>query len=114
MFVMAGGGIDRAQARWSAGGDPEQEMLTVLSELGIGRTGVVEDLDLPEDVQYLLMHMGFVPDARVMALRKAPAGDPTVYAIDGMEIALRHETARSIHVRDLSAEEKANDERDAR
>ena len=32
-------------------------------------------------------------------LRRAPAGDPTVYLIDGMEIALRHETAESIRVR---------------
>jgi hypothetical protein len=45
------------------------------------------------------MHMGFVPDARVTALRRAPAGDPTVYAIDGMEIALRRETAAAIHIR---------------
>ena len=48
------------------------------------------------------MHMGFVPDALVTVLRRAPAGDPTVYLIDGMEIALRHETAESIRVRDRS------------
>jgi Fe2+ transport system protein FeoA len=53
----------------------------------------------PESVQNHLMHMGFVPDALVTALRRAPAGDPTVYAIDGMEIALRHETAEAIRVR---------------
>ncbi len=40
-----------------------------------------------------------MPDALVTALRRAPAGDPTVYAIDGMEIALRHETAEAIRVR---------------
>jgi hypothetical protein len=45
------------------------------------------------------MHMGFVPDSCVHALRRAPAGDPTVYCVDGMEIALRHETAAAIHVR---------------
>jgi ferrous iron transport protein A len=75
--------------------------LTVLSELGVGQSGIVEELDLPDEVQHHLMHMGFVPDARVVALRKAPAGDPTVYAIDGLEIALRRETARAIHVRSL-------------
>ena len=56
-------------------------------------------LELPEAVQNHLMHMGFVPEARIMALRRAPAGDPTVYAIDGMEIALRRETAAAIRVR---------------
>jgi Fe2+ transport system protein FeoA len=57
------------------------------------------ELHLPDSVQNHLMHMGFVPDARVMVLRRAPAGDPTVYGIDGMEIALRHETASAIHLR---------------
>jgi ferrous iron transport protein A len=73
--------------------------VSVLSELKVGETGVLVALDLPESVQNHLMHMGFVPDATVIALRRAPAGDPTVYGIDGMEIALRHETADSIRVR---------------
>jgi len=46
------------------------------------------------------MHMGFVPEARVTVLRRAPAGDPTVYAIDGLEIALRRDTAKAIRVRE--------------
>ncbi len=71
----------------------------VLSELKVGESGILVALDLPESVQNHLMHMGFVPDALVTALRRAPAGDPTVYNIDGMEIALRHETAGAIHVR---------------
>jgi len=73
--------------------------LMALSELGIGQDAVVSKLDLPEEVQHHLMHMGFIPEARVTALRRAPAGDPTVYAIDGLEIALRRDTARSIRVR---------------
>jgi Fe2+ transport system protein FeoA len=75
----------------------------VLTDLRIGETATLVALDLPESVQNYLMHMGFVPDAQVTALRKAPAGDPTVYAIDGMEIALRHETAEAIRVRTSSA-----------
>ena len=74
-------------------------LVSVLSELKVGETGVVETLELPDSVQNHLMHMGFVPDARVTALRRAPAGDPTVYAVDGMEIALRRETAAAIRVR---------------
>ena len=71
----------------------------VLSELNVGESGILVALDLPESVQNHLMHMGFVPDAMVTALRRAPAGDPTVYNVDGMEIALRHETAEAIRVR---------------
>jgi len=77
--------------------------LSVLSDLNIGETGVLMTLDLPESVQNHLMHMGFVPDAQVTALRRAPAGDPTVYGIDGMEIALRVETAKAIRVRSAEA-----------
>jgi len=73
--------------------------VSVLTDLRIGETGTLVALDLPESVQNYLMHMGFVPGAVVTALRRAPAGDPTVYAIDGMEIALRRDTAEAIRVR---------------
>ena len=72
--------------------------VSVLSDLRVGESGILEALDLPDSVQNHLMHMGFVPDALVTALRRAPAGDPTVYGIDGMEIALRRETASAIRV----------------
>jgi ferrous iron transport protein A len=77
--------------------------VSVLSELQIGESGILVALDLPDSVQNHLMHMGFVPDAHVTALRKAPAGDPTVYAVDGMEIALRVETAQAIRVRSFDS-----------
>ena len=78
-------------------GVPRQ--VSILSQLKVGESAILVALNLPESVQNHLMHMGFVPDAEIMALRRAPAGDPTVYCIDGMEIALRHETAESIRVR---------------
>ncbi len=73
--------------------------VSVLSDLTVGESGVLIALDLPENVQNHLMHMGFVPDAEVTALRRAPAGDPTVYLVDGLEIALRRETAPAIRAR---------------
>lgn len=73
--------------------------MSVLSELNVGQHGVVMALDLPDSVQNHLMHMGFVPSALVTVLRRAPANDPTVYLVDGLEIALRRETARSIRVK---------------
>jgi Fe2+ transport system protein FeoA len=85
--------------------------LSVLSELKVGESGVLVTLALPESVQNHLMHMGFVPDALVTVLRRAPAGDPTVYGVDGMEIALRHETAEAIQVRstEVAWSEDTND-----
>ena len=79
--------------------------LSVLSELKVGESGMLVTLDLPESVQNHLMHMGFVPDALVTALRRAPAGDPTVYSVDGMEVALRRETAAAIRMRLATAED---------
>lgn len=76
-----------------------RKILSPLSELATGESGVLEALNLPEATQTHLMHMGFVPEATVKAIRRAPAGDPTVYAIDGLEIALRRETAEQILVR---------------
>ena len=73
--------------------------VSALSELSVGERGILQSLDLPEKVQNHLMHMGFVPGSCVHALRRAPAGDPTVYCVNGMEIALRHETASGIQVR---------------
>ena len=81
--------------------------VSVLSELKVGASGILVALDLPESVQNHLMHMGFVPDALVTVLRRAPAGDPTVYLVDDMEIALRHETAESIRVRPPELEAEA-------
>jgi len=78
--------------------------LSILSEMNVGESGVLVGLDLPESVQNHLMHMGFVPDAHVSVLRRAPAGDPTVYGVDGMEIALRRETAAAIRMRPPEAE----------
>jgi ferrous iron transport protein A len=85
-------------------------LVGALSELKVGETGILVALDLPESVQNHLMHMGFVPDAKVTALRRAPAGDPTVFGIDGMEIALRHETAAAIRVRAAEAQPEQKSE----
>ncbi len=80
--------------------------VSVLSDLTVGETGVLVCLDLPESVQNHLMHMGFVPGSLVTALRRAPAGDPTVYAVDGLEIALRHETAEAIQMKPVDAQQE--------
>ena len=86
--------------------------MSVLSKLNVGESGILVGLDLPESVQNHLMHMGFVPDALVTVLLRAPAGDPTVYFVDGMEIALRHETAEAIRVREPEAEAAASETED--
>lgn len=70
--------------------------VTALSDAAVGSTGVLDTVDLPEEVSHYLAHLGFLPGAYVEVLRRAPAGDPTVYRIDGVEVGLRNETARHI------------------
>ena len=72
--------------------------MSVLSELNVGES-VCWHARSPRGRAEPPYLMGFVPDALVTVLRRAPAGDPTVYGVDGMEIALRHETASSIQMR---------------
>jgi Fe2+ transport system protein FeoA len=69
-----------------------------LSDLRVGQSATLATLELPEKVSDHLAHLGFLPGAGVEVLRRAPAGDPTVYRIDGVEVALRNETARHITV----------------
>lgn len=80
---------------------PRTLQATALSELAIGSCATLGSLDLPEEIQGQLMHLGFVPESRVLAVRRAPAGDPTVYCVDGTEVALRKETAKFINVHSI-------------
>jgi ferrous iron transport protein A len=73
--------------------------VTALSNAKVGSAGVVERIDLPEEVSHHLAHLGFLPGTRVEILRRAPAGDPRVYRIDGVEVGLRNETAKHIFLR---------------
>jgi ferrous iron transport protein A len=73
--------------------------VTALSNAKVGTAGVVERIDLPEEVSHHLAHLGFLPGTRVEVLRRAPAGDPRVYRIDGVEVGLRNETAKHIFLR---------------
>jgi ferrous iron transport protein A len=77
--------------------------VTALSEAKVGNTGIVESIDLADEVSHYLAHLGFLPGTSVEVLRRAPAGDPTVYRIDGVEVGLRNETARHIYLK-LSAD----------
>ena len=67
-----------------------------LADLFEGERGVLESLDLPEDVALRLMELGFLPGSIIIAGKTAPGGDPQVFRVDGSEIALRRETARNL------------------
>ena len=75
-----------------------------LVELRQGEQGVLDRLELPEDVSRRLMELGFLPGSIITAARSAPGGDPKVFRVDGSEIALRRETAVHLKLRHPSTE----------
>lgn len=70
-----------------------------LAQLRQGEPGILDRLDLPEDVARRLMELGFLPGHVVVPARSAPGGEPRVYRVDGSEVALRRETASRLILR---------------
>lgn len=70
-----------------------------LADLPSGERGILESLDLPEDVARRLMELGFLPGHEVIPGKRAPGGGPRVFRVDGSEVALRDDTAAHLHVR---------------
>ena len=70
-----------------------------LAQLEEGESGVLDRLDLPEDIARRLMELGFLPGHIVVPARSAPGGNPRVYRVDGSEVALRRETAARLILR---------------
>ena len=78
---------------------PGSEITPVaLTELRPGESGVIEGFTLPNETQEALARFGFVAAIEITVVRRAPMGDPSVYGVDGSEVALRAETARGILV----------------
>ena len=82
----------------------EETARRLLSEIECGEAAVIEEVALPYPEQQFLMRFGFFVEAEVRCIRRAPQGDPTVYAVDGSEIALRAETACRIFVARIEPE----------
>lgn len=70
-----------------------------LAELKTGENGILDRIDLPDDVAQRLMELGFLPGTQITRAMSAPGGDPRVFRVDGSEIALRRETAAKLLLR---------------
>ena len=69
-----------------------------LIDLAPGATAVVAELRFGEADAVRLMELGFVPGVSVSCQRRVPMGDLAVYQLDGIQIALRKESASRILV----------------
>jgi ferrous iron transport protein A len=70
-----------------------------VGDLRPGEEGILDRLDLPDDVATRLMELGFLPGTAIVRAQCAPGGDPRVFRVDGSEVALRKETATHLILR---------------
>jgi ferrous iron transport protein A len=81
------------------GAVPNGRFTRTLAQLPEGEAGVLDRLDLPDDIARRLMELGFLPGHIIVPARSAPGGEPRVYRVDGSEVALRRETASRLILR---------------
>ena len=78
---------------------PKTALARTLAQLPEGEAGVLDRLELPDDIARRLMELGFLPGHIIVPARSAPGGEPRVYRVDGSEVALRRETASRLILR---------------
>ncbi len=81
------------------GAVPNHAVARTLAQLPEGEPGVLDRLELPDDIARRLMELGFLPGHIIVPARSAPGGEPRVYRVDGSEVALRRETASRLILR---------------
>ena len=86
-----------------SGPAPNAAFARTLAQLREGEAGVLDRLDLPDDIARRLMELGFLPGHTIVPARSAPGGEPRVYRVDGSEVALRRETASRLILRPAKA-----------
>ncbi len=87
---------------------PNHALARTLAQLAEGEAGVLDRLDLPDDIARRLMELGFLPGHTIVPARSAPGGNPRVYRVDGSEVALRRETASRLILRPNKGRGKAS------
>jgi ferrous iron transport protein A len=73
-------------------------MTRPLSTLKPGESGVVDHLELPQEVLDKLLEMGICPGEQLRLIRWSPFGDPVEIEILGYRLALRRSEADHIHI----------------
>ena len=78
-----------------------------LARLPLGSSALVEAVEDGSAVSARLLDLGFVPGTKVLALRRAPLGDPTLYELRGTQLCLRRSEAERVQVRPLEDADRA-------
>ncbi len=88
-----------AEAARSTEPEARPEPARPLSEQAVGSRCVVERVAARPAISGRLLDLGFVPGTEIAVLRRAPLGDPVLYAVRGAKLCLRRSEASRILVR---------------
>jgi len=69
-----------------------------LDELAPGERAVVSSVRGEGPIERRLLDLGLLPGTSVLALRRAPLGDPIEYELRGYRLCLRRSEARRVRV----------------
>ncbi len=72
-----------------------------LTDLPLGKTGQVLELNAEGLLRNRLLDLGLVPETVVEAVRRSPVGDPVAFRIRGALMALRSEESGLVTIRPL-------------
>jgi len=75
--------------------------LSNLSELEIGKKGIVIKVGGEGALRRRLLDMGITPNTLIMVRKVAPLGDPIEISLRGYGLAIRQDDARKIEVEEL-------------
>ena len=73
----------------------------VLSDLSLGQSAIVDEVELCDKVKDKLSSMGLTKGVKVTLVRLAPLGDPVEIFLRGFYLALRNSTAKNIKIKKL-------------
>jgi ferrous iron transport protein A len=73
-----------------------------LADLDLGGQATILEVSLEGPARERLLDLGFVPGTPITLLRRAPLGDPCVYALRGVQMCLRATEAARISVQPVS------------
>ncbi|NLG83039.1 MAG: ferrous iron transport protein A [Firmicutes bacterium] len=74
------------------------EEVQTLTELPLGRRGIITGLTVRDPARRRLLELGFIPGTLIEAIRRSPAGEPTAFRLRETVVALRREEARQISI----------------
>ena len=69
-----------------------------LSELRIGKSAAVKELEGLDEISIRLMEMGLIPGTQLTVVGVAPLGDPLEVEVRGYRLSLRRREAARIQV----------------